>query len=180
MLIDTGRVEISLTSANGKRSILTHLGPGDVVGELAVLDGQDRSADAIASTDVTGRVLRRAQLLDFLRTNPNAAIGVIEVLCHKLRETNQSYASHVMADGHARLARVLVGLFAEWGIDLSNGTRKLGQRFSQSELGDLSGLTRETVNRYLRDWEDAGILVRDGTALILLIPEDLVALANDT
>ena len=173
MLITKGRVEISRTSSDGRRSILTHLGAGEMVGELAAFDGMLRSADVVAATRVHGLVLTRAQIAGLLKDNPEAALGVIETLCRRLRETSAMYTAHVLADGQARLARLLLHLAEKWGEPLPDGRRQLSERFSQSDLGDLVGLTRESVNRQIREWEQAGIVMRQGRGLVIC---DLAAL----
>ena len=82
-----------------------------------------------------------------------------------------------MADGGTRLAKVLVGLFDRWGEEEEAGFR-LKPSVSQSDLGDMSGLTRETVNRQIRAWEADGIVQRDGRDLILVDPDALAEKAQ--
>jgi CRP-like cAMP-binding protein len=178
MLIVEGRVEISRSSVDGRRSILTHLGPGDVLGELAALDGGPRSADAFAVTPVRGRVLTRGCVLRLLRQTPDAALDTISVLCGRLRETSGMYTAHMLTDGQTRLARLLLRLAEKWGDALPDGRLQLAERFSQSELGDLVGLTRESVNRNMRDWEQAGVIERRGQGTILCDPVSLAQAAE--
>lgn len=180
MLITKGRVEISRSSADGRRSILTHLGPGDVLGELAALDGGPRSADAVAATTVRGQVLARAQVLQLLQEHPDAALDVIGMLCRRLRETSGMYTAHMLADGQARLARLLLHLSEKWGEALPGGRLRLAERFSQSDLGDLVGLSRESVNRQIRDWEQAGLIERQGMGFVLCDPAALIQAAERT
>ncbi|MDT8328362.1 MAG: Crp/Fnr family transcriptional regulator [Roseovarius sp.] len=180
MLITKGRVEISRTSSDGRRSILTHLGAGDMVGELAALDGMPRSADVVAATRVHGLVLTRPQIAGLLKDNPEAALGVIETLCRRLRETSAMYTAHVLADGQARLARLLLHLAEKWGEPLPDGRRHLSERFSQSDLGDLVGLTRESVNRQIREWELSGIVARQGRGLVICDLAALLGIAGGT
>ncbi|WGW05505.1 Crp/Fnr family transcriptional regulator [Tropicibacter oceani] len=170
LLIETGRVEISLTSVDGRRSILAQLGPGEVVGEMAALDGEPRSADAEAAVDVTGLLLTRSQVQRFLRDHPDAALQVIRTLCARLRKTNTRLATQVLSDGPSRLAGLLGQLFEDWGTPDAMGHLHLSEGFSQSDLGDMTGLTRETVNRAIRSWEKDGIVRRDGRSLVLLDP----------
>ncbi|MFW2541473.1 Crp/Fnr family transcriptional regulator [Primorskyibacter sp. 2E107] len=178
LLIETGRVEISLTSMDGRRSILAQLGPGDVVGEMAALDGRPRSADAEAAGHVTGLLLTRAQVQTFLHERPEAALLVIQTLCERLRKTNARLATQVLTDGPTRLARLLSQLFRDWGTMQPDGRVRLTESFSQSDFGDMTGLTRETVNRNIRSWESRGILHREGQSLVLTDPEALDAMAQ--
>ncbi|MAO01181.1 Crp/Fnr family transcriptional regulator [uncultured Roseovarius sp.] len=178
MLITKGRVEISRSSVDGRRSILTHLGPGDMLGELAALDGGARSADAVAATAVQGRVLEGALVLQRLREEPDAALDVIGMLCQRLRQTSGMYTAHMLADGQARLARLLLHLSEKWGEALPGGKLRLAERFSQSDLGDLVGLSRESVNRQFRDWEQAGVIAREGMGIVLCDPGALARAAE--
>lgn len=173
ILITRGRVEISRSSLEGRRSILTHLGPGEVLGEIAALDGGPRSADAVAATAVEGRVLARSQVLGLLRQTPDAALDVIGMLCERLRDTSGMYTAHILADGQARLARLLLQLARKWGTECPGGAYRLAERFSQSELGDLVGLTRESVNRQIKEWEQAGLIERQGQDIVLCDPAAL-------
>ncbi|MGR3547070.1 MAG: Crp/Fnr family transcriptional regulator [Roseovarius sp.] len=178
MLITKGRVEISRSSVDGRRSILTHLGPGDMLGELAALDGGARSADAVAATGVRGRVLEGALVLQRLREEPDAALDLIGMLCQRLRQTSGMYTAHMLADGQARLARLLLHLSEKWGETLPGGKLRLAERFSQSDLGDLVGLSRESVNRQIRDWEQAGVIAREGMGIVLCNPAALARAAQ--
>lgn len=178
MLVLSGRVEISHTASDGRRSILTHLGPGDVLGELAALDGGPRSADAFAVTAVSGRVLAREHVLRLLRQAPDAALDTIGLLCNRVRETSVTYSDYMLADGRTRLARLLLRLAEKWGEALPDGRLRLDERFSQSELGDLVGLTRESVNRNMRDWEQTGLIERRGRGMILCDPVSLAKAAE--
>ena len=95
---------------------------------------------------------------------------MIETLCRRLRETSAMYTAHVLAGA---LARLLLHLAEKWGEPLPDGRRHLSERFSQSDLGDLVGLTRESVNRQIREWELVGIVAREGRGLVIC---DLAAL----
>lgn len=157
LLIETGRVEISVLSRAGRKSVLAQMGPGEVLGELAALDGGPRSADAIAASAVTGRVVTRENLMRFVTTRPHLAQAVITALCQKIRNASDMFANQATSDGPARLARGLLRLFDRWGEESAEGVQ-LSVKFSQSEIGDFAGLARETVNRQVKIWIEAGIL----------------------
>lgn len=178
LVIDTGRVEISITAEDGRRTILAQLGPGEIVGEMALLDGAPRSADATAATDVTGRFFTRADIAAFLRNDPDAAMIVITALSKRLRTTNSHIVDHMLSDGPTRLARLLMRVLGDWGKPQPDGSHILDQGFSQSDLGDMAGLSRETVNRLIRKWEEAGHLTRDGASLVVRDLPALVQLAQ--
>lgn len=173
ILIVDGRVEISLTSLSGRKSVLNHLGPGDVVGEIAVLDGGHRSADAVASSDVAALVLHRRDILAFLETRPAALFALVAELCAKVRNASEMFATQAQTDAPSRLARALLRLAARWGETRAGGVLLPSGLFSQTDLGEFSGLARENVNRRLRGWAEEGfvemtpegILLRDAAAL---------------
>lgn len=166
-IIETGRVEVSVTSRRGRRTILNQMGPGEVLGELAMIDGGTRSADAVAATDTTGRVLTRQHFLMCLEDNPAMAIAIVQDVGSKLRALTELHANQIAMDGGARLATVLLRLFDKWGEALPTGELRLEQEISQSDLGDFAGLARENVNRYMRGWRAKGFLRLDGGRLVL-------------
>lgn len=178
LVIESGQVEISLTARNGRRSILNVMGPGETVGEIAMLDRHPRNADARARTQVTGLMLHRADVLDLLSRNPDAMLSLMAELCAKVRNASELFAARSNTSARARLARCILRLGAKWGEAMDDGSVRLHINFSQSELGDFVGLARENVNRHLRAWADAGLIAIDRDGMILTDPEALRALAD--
>ena len=177
ILIDAGRAEISMTLMSGRKCVLAHMGPGEVLGEIAALDGGLRTADAVAASRVTGRVLSRQNILKFVSERPNVASAIIAELCSKVRNATDMYAVQSVTEGDQRLARALLRLFDKWGEAGPDGALRLAEKFSQSDIGEFSGLARENVNRHVKTWADSGILRVDGRQLVLLDREALAAIA---
>lgn len=167
LLIESGRVEVSVGSHTGRHTILNQMGPGEVLGDLATLDGGPRSADAVAASDVTGRILTRQAILKFLADHPDAAFALLQELCQKLRNLSDLYTSQALTEGPNRLARALLKLFDKWGEPTPDGAERLCQPFTQSEIGDYASLARENVNRYMRIWTREGWIGSDGRRLVL-------------
>jgi CRP-like cAMP-binding protein len=178
LVIESGQVEISLTARNGRRSILNVMGPGETLGEIAMLDRHPRSADATARTEVTGLVLHRQDVLGLVIRDPEAMLSLMAELCAKARNASEMFAAQSNTSAEARLARCVLRLGAKWGEPTPDGQIRLNVSFSQSELGDFSGLARENVNRYLRGWVEAGIVEIDRDGMTLADPEALRALAE--
>ncbi|UWQ99626.1 Crp/Fnr family transcriptional regulator [Rhodobacteraceae bacterium S2214] len=174
MLIETGRVEVSVTSMTGRKSVLAHMGPGEVLGEIAALDGGVRSADTVATTPVTGLILSRENILKFVTERPAIAQAIITELCRKVRNASDMFTTQSITEGGPRLAQALLRLFDKWGVAENNATL-LSERFSQTEIGEFSGLARENVNRHLKSWAELGILNTQGRRLRLI---DRAALEN--
>jgi CRP/FNR family transcriptional regulator, cyclic AMP receptor protein len=178
LVIESGQVEISLTARSGRRSILNVMGPGETLGEIAMLDRHPRSADAIARTEVTGLVLHRPDVLGLLSRDPDAMLSLMAELCAKVRNASEMFAAQSNTSAAARLARCILRLGAKWGEPMADGSVRLTTTFSQSELGDFSGLARENVNRHLRSWIEEGIIVIDRDGMTLADPDALRVLAE--
>lgn len=178
VLIADGRVEISLTALSGRKAVLDQLGPGDVLGEIAVLDGSARSADALAVTEVQGQLLLRQHVMGFLHDEPSAAHAIIVELCRKIRATNEMISNQTQVRANVRLARGLLRLAARWGRPQKDGSVRLSEAFSQTELGDFTGLARENVNRLLRQWETDGLVLLEERRLVLLDLPELEGIAQ--
>lgn len=177
ILIESGRAEISITSLSGRKSVLAHMGPGEVLGEIAALDGGVRSADVVAASEISGRVLSRQNILKFVSERPNVASAIIAELCRKVRNATDMYAVQTVTEGGERLARALLRLFDKWGAE-RGGEVWLAEKFSQGDIGEFSGLARENVNRHIKAWTEDGVLRLEGRRLVLIDRDALVSLAD--
>ena len=179
ILIESGRVEVSITSLMGRKSVLAHMGPGEVLGEVAALDGGERSADTVAASKVTGLALSRDNALAFVSERPEIARAVIVELCSKVRNASEMFLTQSVIEGQPRLARGLIQLFDKWGADGEDGSVLMAARFSQQEIGEFACLARENVNRQIKAWTDSGILRSEGRQLVLVNRDALEQLAAD-
>src|SRR5207245_2999848 len=100
MAMLSGTIRISVPSSGGKELLLAVLQPGEVFGELAVLDGKERSADAVAETACTVAILDRREILSFFERNPSAWPSLVKVLCQRVRHTNQVFAEVAVLEVH--------------------------------------------------------------------------------
>lgn len=167
--IETGRVEISVTAADGRVSILNYMETGDVIGEIAMLDRGVRSADAVATSEVTGVIVSREAVLRILREDDKAMFAMISELCAKVRNASEMFEAQRRLSGQARLASSLLRLAERWGSEGENGAVRLGSSFTQRELGEFAGLSRENVNRFLSAWLADGTLHQDSESKQLTI-----------
>ena len=169
MAVVIGTVRISLPTARGKEVILADLRPGELFGEIALLDGKPRSASASALTNCELMVLEWRDMLQFLEHNPSACLNLMQLLCARIRRSDERMAEIAFFDLPARLAKALLRYPAP-----SRGPQKLA--LSQRELAEMSGATRENVNRCLREWQRRGILELKNRWTIILKPEALHAI----
>jgi CRP-like cAMP-binding protein len=165
----SGTVKISVSSPDGRNAILNLIGPGDIMGEIAVLDGQARSADVIANTNCELYVIDRRDFLPFVRSQPALAMKFIEILCARLRWTSDQVEQVILQDLPGRLAATLLGLIEKRNIDPEGRTIAV----TQQEISEMVGMTRESINKQLRVWaarswvrlEHGAIVVLDADAL---------------
>ncbi|MGF1501547.1 MAG: Crp/Fnr family transcriptional regulator [Paracoccaceae bacterium] len=168
MLIDTGRVEISVTTEQGRKCVLGHMGPGELVGELAMLDGGTRSADVTAVVITTGLLVTFNDFRSFLKTNPEIMLSLLQGLTAKIRNANALVEDRAQKDASARLARCVLRLAQKWGKPTDGGGIYIRQTFSQSDIGELASLARENVNRRFRSWMEEEILHFDDAGRMIL------------
>lgn len=149
LIVSSGTAEISVTTAVGQKSILGVAKAGDVLGDIACLDGGPRSADVVALETMEAVEVQRQDVLQLFREDPDSAILVIEALCQKARNASEMFEVQTMQSGQARLAACLLRLLPN-AVHGEDG--HLAVKASQSWLGAYAGLTRENVNRQLKAW----------------------------
>lgn len=165
MAIAAGTVRISMLTPTAREVVLAELTAGDVFGEVALLDGGDRSADALAITNCALVVLERRHFLRVLEGQPKLAVRLIELLCARLRRSDARMLELSFLDLPSRLARTLIRATTPTG----EGARPLAKlSLSQTVLANMVGSSRENVNRCLRGWQKSGVIdLRDGWLVIL-------------
>lgn len=162
MAIAQGQVRIATLSPTAREVVLAELSQGDVFGEISVLDGQERSADAQAVTNCTLVVLERRALLEAMRSDPKLAQSLIEVLCTRIRRSDERMMEIGFMPIHARLASALLRV-----SDGGDAAPKKKLSLSQSDLANMIGSSRENVNRCLRKWQKEGVLdLKDGWIIL--------------
>jgi len=165
-LIRGGQVRVVLTSAAGKEVLLTLLGPGDFFGDLALLDGEPRSADVLAHEDCELLILQRPDFLSFLGTSPGVAKHLLAVMSRRLRRNADVIEEVAFLDIGTRLARLLLSLMAERGQPQDGGVAISG-RLTQTDLANMMGATRESANKWLAVYRRQGLLAwRQGQLII--------------
>jgi CRP/FNR family transcriptional regulator, cyclic AMP receptor protein len=163
MAVLSGTVRISIPSQEGREIVLAVLQPGEVFGEIALLDGKERTADAHAMTDCALAVLERRDVLEFLERQPNAWPRVVEVLCDRLRATDLQMAEVAMERLPVRLAKVLLRMTYVEALSRPADRVKVSQR----ALGNIAGAARESVNKCLNEWQRSGWVHIERTSITI-------------
>lgn len=167
--IRRGRIRISSGSEAGRATTLNILGSGDVFGEIALLDGGPRTAEARALERCELFVLRRRDFMSFLERKPSVAVGLIELLCERLRWMSDRVEEAALIPVEVRLARRVLMLARDYGSEV---------QISQHELGQFIGVSRERVNRQLKQWKRDGLVSVGRSRIGLLDCRRLSALCD--
>jgi CRP-like cAMP-binding protein len=168
-------VKISVTTVGGKDAVLNVLGKGDIFGEIALLDGNPCTADATAATDCELFIIERRDFLPLMRDEPDIALRIIEILCSKLRRTTAQAEEVMFLDLPSRLAKALMRL-----VDPDTaGSEERKVSTTQRDLGNMIGMSRESINKRLRIWEDNKWVRLERNAVVILATDRLAAIAED-
>jgi CRP-like cAMP-binding protein len=174
MAILTGAVRISRPAVKGKEVILNDLPAGEIMGELAVLDGKQRSADAMALTNAELLVLDRREFIPFLEEHPRLCLRLLAMVCAKLRLSDERMKDIGFVDLPARLAKVLL----RYAPPAADRHRQFKLSLNQSELAEMVGAAREGVNRVLNDWHRGGILELKSGWIVVIKRDAVEAIAS--
>jgi CRP-like cAMP-binding protein len=150
-VVEAGRVKMVLTSPAGRELVLAVRGPGEFFGDMALLDGEPRSADAVVAADCPLLILPREDFVRFVDTHPRAALRLLAVLSRRLRQTMRQHPDATLLDVAARLASALLLLAEEQGAPVGDGTDAIAipDPPTQGALAARVGVTRESVNKWL-------------------------------
>jgi CRP-like cAMP-binding protein len=159
----SGQVRLSVSSIAGKELVLRHMGPGDVVGEFSLIDGQPRSADATVISPSSGLILQRDHFLEVAARHPQLGLSVAQHLCQQLRNTNYQMESIALYDLRSRVARFLLFALKD---QAALGKARLRLRLNQGEVALVVGASRPKVNQVMQAMLSDGVLEREGDLLL--------------
>lgn len=149
----TGRVRISVSEPGGREVFLNLMQPGDSFGEIALLDGQARTATATAVAKTELLVIDRAAFLGLLAKDPSLSMHLIQLLCRRARSASEQSEDSALLAAPARIAKRLLSLAALHG---SAGLAGVKLTLSQEQLAQFLGLSRQIVNQHLQKWRAKG------------------------
>jgi CRP-like cAMP-binding protein len=172
-----GRVKISVASPDGKKAVLAVLGPGEMLGEMAIIEDKDPSADTTALEACEPLVLQKRDFIPFLERNPAICIRLLRILCERLRRTSALVEDRAFLSLPARLAKTLLDLADSGGRETADGIR-VDFNMSQKIFGGLMGASRESVNKQLHAWQAEGLLTMGRGHVVLVRPEDLARVVD--
>jgi CRP/FNR family transcriptional regulator, cyclic AMP receptor protein len=172
MAVLRGALKMSSVSPDGREIVFNIMNPGDCFGEIALLDGEERSADAIAMTDCELLVLARRDFMPILEKRADICIILLRTLCQRLRQTSEQVEDVLFRHLESRVAKALVHL-AESASLHGVPASAIELHLSQEELGTHAGGSRESVNKIEKLWHREGLIHRSKGLIVI---HDLAAL----
>ena len=172
LLILSGYVKLSSFSPDGREVVLAIRGPGDLIGELGVIDERPRSATAITLAQMSALVVRGAQFKAFLIDHPDVTLRIISMLSARLRDADQKRVEFTAQGSLSRVAARLLELAERFGGPVENGVR-IELPISQEELGGWTGCSRDSVVKALQAMRDLGWIETQRKQITVYDPEAL-------
>ena len=169
-----GTVKISVPAIDGREAVFNVLREGEIFGEIALLDGQPRTADAVALSDCELMVIDRRDFLAFVQSEPRVAMRLIELLCARLRFASEHMEEMFFLDLPTRLARALLRLSERDAGQSPDGRIAI----TQQEISRIVGITRESANKLLRKWAKCGLVKLERGAVRVVDRPGIAALAG--
>jgi CRP-like cAMP-binding protein len=174
-LIVSGHLKVVSAGADGRDTALGIMGPGEVIGEVPLLDGGPRSATVQALEPCELLIVRREPFMRLLETSPKITIELVRVLATRLRRLTERSEDLAFLRVGERLAKRIIGLAEEYGQQQPDGSIKITVKLSQQEIGELVNATRESANKHIKAWEDEGLVSQDHGHIVI---RDLIRLRD--
>lgn len=176
MMVIHGRIKLTNATIDGKEIVLFYVGPGEILGEVAALDGKERAVDTVALEDSEVFVVYTRDLLPTLIAHPQALLEIVRALCEKIR-----IAAAIVEDNtlemRGRTARGLLRLARRHGRASADGGH-LQLTISQEELGKFLGMSRANVNRQLGQLKIADVIRINGTEISIIDEQGLADIGD--
>jgi CRP/FNR family transcriptional regulator/CRP/FNR family cyclic AMP-dependent transcriptional regulator len=165
-IVKTGTIKITRVNDEGREVILSLMGSYDIFGELAIIDGEARSANVLAQEDCELYAIRSEEFLGILRNNFKISLALMEELAGRIRKSDQHIEALSLSDAEHRIGVSILNLAEEMGI-IRKGRVTIENLPFQQDIANMSGTSRETVSRILKLFEDKNMLSKSGHKLII-------------
>lgn len=165
-VIANGKVKVARSSSDGREVILTILSDSDFFGEMAILDGQTRSATVTAIEDSDLFLIQRNEFLNLLREHPEISISLLQELTKRLRSADVKIKALSLKDAEGKVATVILQLADDLG-KIRHGKVEIEKLPLQQDLANMAGTSRETISRTLHSFAKKGMIELDGVKLLI-------------
>ena len=165
-IILMGTVKITRVNDEGKEVILALLGAGEIFGEMAILDGEARSANALAQEDCELLAIQKSEFLNLLRRNFKISFALMRELAKRLRKSDQQIEALSLSDAEHRIGVSVLNLAEDMGV-IRKGQVTIDKLPFQQDIANMSGTSRETVSRVLKLFEDRNMITKVGHTVVI-------------
>lgn len=163
-VIASGLVKVFVSDDDGKELVLYEQGEGAVIGDIALLDDEPRSASVATLEKTTAVMINKTDFLPIMQSSPEMALGIIRSLTQRLRHATEGNRSLALDNVYRRLADKLL----ELSSDAGDGVMQLSKKYSHQELGNMIGASREMVGKVMAELiKGEYVELRDGIVYIL-------------
>lgn len=166
-ILKSGLVKISINDKKGNEYILKIMYPFDFFGEMALLDGQSRSATVTSLEISTALIIKREHFISLIEKHPQIALSIMAVLSRRLRKTDEKIGNLRFADAYGKVAEIILDIADESGIRNKSGI-VLNLKLSRQGLADFAGVSRETVTRILNEFKKSGCIKMEKGKITIL------------
>mgnify|MGYP001316887466 FL=1 len=163
-IVMSGTVKITRVNDEGKEVILAMLGSGEVFGEMAILDGESRSANALSQENCEVITINREDFLSLLKTNNKVSLNLMTEFAIRLRKSDQQIEALSLDDAEHRIGVSILNLAEELGV-IRQGVVTVENLPYQQDIANMAGTSRETVSRVMKTFEDRGLITKTGHKL---------------
>lgn len=171
-LVICGKVKLTRTAPDGRETLVSVHGPGDMFGELAMFDPTYRTSTAVAITDARLAQIDHDDLRKVLTTRPAVSLLLLKALAQRLRRVTETNTNLIFTDVPGRVAKALLELAGKFGLPSQEGIQ-VNHDLTQEELAQLVGASRETVNKALADFATRGWIQLSAKSVLLIEPDRL-------
>jgi CRP/FNR family cyclic AMP-dependent transcriptional regulator len=178
--LEQGLLKVCIASPQGDERILTILGPGSIVGELAIIDGLPRSAAVVAIRDCKLSFISRDSFVSCLREHPKIYSDLVSILVSRLREADSAMAAASFLTVKARVARALLELAEHLGRETESGRIVILHKIRQSDIAAMAGVARENVSRTLTELKRRGLISQSSSHYFINDKPKLLRETEDT
>ena len=165
-VVKTGTIKITRVNDEGKEVILALLGAGEIFGELAILDGEARSANALAQENCELLAINKEDFLDILKHNFSISYNLLCELAKRLRKSDQQIEALSLSDAEHRIGVSLLNLAEDMGV-IRKGKVTIQNLPFQQDIANMAGTSRETVSRVMKILENKDMISKEGHTLII-------------
>tara|TARA_A100001011_G_scaffold331856_1_gene358525 strand:- start:17453 stop:18133 length:681 start_codon:yes stop_codon:yes gene_type:complete len=163
-IILEGSVKVTRDSEDGREVILAVLSSGNFFGEISLLDGKTRSANAIAVEKTSLMILKRNDFLQLINEIPQISISLLSELAKRIRKTDEQVENLAFSDAEKRIGISILSLSEQLGV-IKNGLVKIPKLPFHQDIANMSGTSRETVSRMLKLLETKKLIKRNSHEL---------------